>query len=95
VNPQLVIAAIGSVLLLAVVALAAQSGWQSEHAQELARLGFWVVIGAVAASEAVLRVHRRRRRKRERSGRCAACGYDLTGNVSGICPECGMSVDPP
>lgn len=21
--------------------------------------------------------------------RCLACGYDLTGNVSGICPECG------
>ncbi len=23
---------------------------------------------------------------------CAACGYDLTGNTSGICPECGDSV---
>ena len=22
-------------------------------------------------------------------GFCASCGYDLTGNVSGICPECG------
>ena len=22
-------------------------------------------------------------------GRCARCGYDLTGNVSGRCPECG------
>jgi len=21
--------------------------------------------------------------------RCKACGYDLTGNESGICPECG------
>lgn len=20
---------------------------------------------------------------------CAACGYNLTGNVSGVCPECG------
>lgn len=20
---------------------------------------------------------------------CTQCGYDLTGNVSGICPECG------
>jgi len=25
-------------------------------------------------------------------GRCAGCGYDLTGNVSGICPECGTPV---
>ena len=22
-------------------------------------------------------------------GQCLACGYDLTGNVSGVCPECG------
>ncbi len=24
-------------------------------------------------------------------GRCGNCGYDLTGNTSGVCPECGMS----
>lgn len=22
-------------------------------------------------------------------GHCQSCGYDLTGNVSGVCPECG------
>ena len=22
-------------------------------------------------------------------GLCVGCGYDLTGNVSGVCPECG------
>ena len=22
---------------------------------------------------------------------CRTCGYDLTGNVSGVCPECGTS----
>lgn len=26
------------------------------------------------------------------SGKCAGCGYDLTGNVSGRCPECGTPV---
>jgi hypothetical protein len=25
-------------------------------------------------------------------GACATCGYDLTGNVSGHCSECGESV---
>jgi hypothetical protein len=24
--------------------------------------------------------------------RCLTCGYDLTGNVSGVCPECGEPV---
>jgi hypothetical protein len=26
--------------------------------------------------------------------RCAACGYNLTGNVSGVCPECGVPAGP-
>ena len=30
-----------------------------------------------------------RRWRRRRRGRCVTCGYDLTGNVSGVCPECG------
>ena len=32
---------------------------------------------------------------RRRMGQCAHCGYDLTGNVSGVCPECsrGRSVN--
>ncbi|NLE59111.1 MAG: hypothetical protein GX616_12175 [Planctomycetes bacterium] len=25
-------------------------------------------------------------------GCCAKCGYDLTGNVSGVCPECGEKI---
>ncbi len=25
---------------------------------------------------------------------CRSCGYNLTGNVSGICPECGVAVNP-
>jgi hypothetical protein len=32
---------------------------------------------------------RRRRRQREATGRCPVCGYDLRGNESGVCPECG------
>jgi hypothetical protein len=26
---------------------------------------------------------------------CRECGYNLTGNVSGICPECGAEVEHP
>jgi hypothetical protein len=32
------------------------------------------------------------RRRRRASGLCLACGYRLTGNVSGVCPECGTPV---
>ena len=27
------------------------------------------------------------------TGHCQACGYNLTGNVSGRCPECGSTCD--
>lgn len=30
--------------------------------------------------------------KRPVKGHCSSCGYDLTGNVSGTCPECGTPV---
>src|SRR5688500_4268811 len=29
---------------------------------------------------------------RAATGRCVQCGYDLTRNSSGVCPECGMAV---
>lgn len=31
-------------------------------------------------------------RKRAKQNRCAKCDYDLTGNESGICPECGKKI---
>lgn len=34
----------------------------------------------------------RRRRDRLRTGYCIDCGYDLTGNVSGRCSECGTII---
>jgi hypothetical protein len=35
------------------------------------------------------------RRERREKGLCVHCGYDLTGNVSGVCPECGdRAADP-
>jgi hypothetical protein len=35
-----------------------------------------------------------RNRRRIRQGTCRSCGYDLTRNESGICPECGAAVQP-
>jgi hypothetical protein len=33
-----------------------------------------------------------RRHCRRRMGLCIHCGYNLTGNVSGVCPECGVKI---
>ena len=33
--------------------------------------------------------------RRRRKGLCLKCGYNLTGNVSGVCPECGTKLEGP
>jgi hypothetical protein len=35
--------------------------------------------------------HHRQQGVRVTRGLCVACGYDLTGNASGVCPECGSN----
>jgi hypothetical protein len=34
-----------------------------------------------------------KQRRLAMSGHCRRCGYNLTGNVSGVCPECAMSIE--
>ncbi len=33
--------------------------------------------------------------KKHAGRRCVRCGYDLAGNVTGACPECGREIDRP
>ncbi len=42
----------------------------------------------------LLRTPTRRRKLRARRGLCEKCGYNLTGNSTGLCPECGTKVVP-
>ncbi|HEV7298974.1 MAG TPA: hypothetical protein VGN72_06370 [Tepidisphaeraceae bacterium] len=56
------------------------------------RLEFW--IWAVAATVVTLFWLRHLLRKPRDFTRCLQCNYDLTGNLSGICPECGTAVPP-
>jgi hypothetical protein len=49
------------------------------------------VSGAIKLRQAA----RREEYTRWRAGQCASCGYDLTGNTSGVCPECGKAMPSP
>lgn len=53
----------------------------------------WVIVGPLGIYPALVffRGPFRRWRRRRRGG-CLKCGYDLTGNVSSVCPECGTSI---
>lgn len=62
----------------------------SPYRIDFLRINGWLFGGvpAVFPCVAFLRGPCRRYRRRRR-GRCARCGYDLTANTSGVCPECG------
>jgi len=53
----------------------------------------WVVIVVqfVVCVVAVV-VLRDQRKGRDASGMCTQCGHSLTGNTSGVCPECGVVI---
>jgi hypothetical protein len=60
------------------------------------RVPWWMLVMVLGAlplwrGASSFRRDRRRRRLAVRNC-CLACGYDLTGDVSGVCPECGGSV---
>ena len=55
----------------------------------LLTLPYWSLALCSAGPPAARAWSWRRRRHRARAGLCPACAYDLTGNVSGTCPECG------
>ncbi len=59
------------------------------HACGLAKFPLWSAL-AVAASAALVCGWLDRRRYPP--GHCRRCGYDLTGNQSGRCPECGRAM---
>ena len=58
------------------------------------RVSLWPIILLLVVSQLLLMrrtvflPHRRRMR-----GMCTRCGYDLTGNTSGVCPECGTTIE--
>jgi 4-amino-4-deoxy-L-arabinose transferase-like glycosyltransferase len=55
----------------------------------------WFLAAVTLAGPALWTAKRLWRAKRlwsrRRRGLCPSCAYDLTGNVSGVCPECGST----
>jgi len=81
------------VLALALVALIVMNtviadGWAWRFYSGLA----WLVsVGLLVISNAFVAGFRLTESLRWKwDARCGGCGYNLTGNVSGVCPECGL-----
>jgi hypothetical protein len=52
-----------------------------------------LIVGAASMAFAIYASREQHRRlSNSDPGVCVSCGYDLTGNVSGVCPECGTKL---
>ena len=59
--------------------------------QELGML--WLDLGLVLGGSIGVFIAFRRRPPEPAEWHCSNCDYDLTGNVSGTCPECGKKIE--
>lgn len=57
-------------------------------------IDYWVPIPLLATIPALWLLAVTRRRLRKNLNHCEHCDYDLTGNESGVCPECGTAIPP-
>ena len=71
-----------------------QSGMKWGDRVTRALVPIWAAVVPGASVVLFWAWRRERKRRYRRPDQCAACGYDLTGNVSGVCPECGTPVQP-
>ena len=59
--------------------------WRRSPRIRMLQIPIWLLVLMAAIPTAILWYRDRRPPK----GHCQTCGYDLTGNVTGVCPECG------
>jgi len=52
----------------------------------------YLLFGAIIAVVRLTSIAHNRRVRNATGIPCPSCGYDLTGNLSGTCPECGAKV---
>ena len=64
------------------------------HSMITAELPFWLAGIMLGAYPLVVFIKGPVRRwRRGKQGHCRQCGYNLTGNVTGVCSECGATLD--
>ncbi len=64
--------------------------WSTDWGVSSSQVPFWFPFLLIAAPTGILWY---RDRHHIQPGHCQKCGYNLTGNTSGKCPECGTACD--
>ncbi|HPF39662.1 MAG TPA: hypothetical protein P5081_13545 [Phycisphaerae bacterium] len=76
-------------------ATGAESGSAWAHRCTRVDLSLWLVALLLASYPACWFLRRavRRHQTPDATSACASCQYNLRGNESGVCPECGVAID--
>ncbi|MEE8170203.1 MAG: hypothetical protein V3T70_06615 [Phycisphaerae bacterium] len=81
----------GSDELASVLGISMHITWAKPFSIRM-RLPGWLLLPFLIGASALQIVHYRLKRAKHTATACTVCNYDLTGNESGICPECGSAV---
>lgn len=73
----------------------AETAAAAADAAEGQRMIIYLVAGAMVALVTGVGLFIALQPRRAPDRPCGACGYDLAGNLSGVCPECGANVTLP
>ena len=60
----------------------------------IAKFACWTLTAVFFVLHIATDVRRQRLNQRNPKTTCLSCGYNLTGNTTGICPECGTRIPP-
>lgn len=68
--------------------------WFWGSTERTRHIGFHILVPTLLMGALFVRklISFRKCERRLRNGECVRCGYNLTGNKSGICPECGNPI---
>ena len=68
--------------------------WWPSHRVDMGRLArWWIPLWMPLLVIALPTAWFWKRDRRPPPGHCTGCSYDLTGNESGVCPECGAPIE--
>lgn len=67
-------------------------GWEKKEPLVVFVVPYWFTTGLTAMITLLCMRSHLRIRRRIQLNHCQKCGYNLTGNITGVCSECGMPI---
>jgi uncharacterized paraquat-inducible protein A len=74
-------------LALVLIAAVTRQAWML-----IAVIGYVLLVATMSVAASFRAINQRERHRRWQEKLCVKCAYNLEGNQSGVCPECGQPI---